>query len=204
MTYTVLAAEPASDRIDAAIRAGEEPGACLDRLLEADPLAAHRQTLAIDARGRGAVRSGAALHPATAVAQDRQAVFAGNMLLDERVIGAMQAAWVQSRDACLAERLLAALAAGERAGGDRRGRQAAAIRIQGRECYPEVDLRTDDADGSPVDVLRRLHDRHRQPDVQSMRAALPTRTREADGPSYPELPDLEAVLRPSWHDKNNL
>ena len=44
----------------------------------------------------------------------------------------------------LAERLLAALAAGEAAGGDKRGKQAAALRIQGDEDHLELDLRVDD------------------------------------------------------------
>lgn len=242
MTYSVLAAEPATGRIGAAIasrflavgayclyldagagvvtqgvanpllgvhgcaaiRAGEDPQACLDRLLAGDPLAPHRQTLAIDGGGRGAVRTGPAVHPAAATIADGHAVFAGNLLTDARVIEAMQKAWAADDGGGLAERLLAALAAGERAGGDRRGRQAAAIRIQGCERYAELDLRIDDCERSPVDALRDLHSRHLGSDVQAMRASLPVGTRASDGPYYPTLPDLQEILRPSWHDKNNL
>src|ERR671938_630444 len=56
----------------------------------------------------------------------------------------------------LAERLLAALAAGEDAGGDKRGKQAAALRIQGDEDWPQLDLRVDDHE-EPVRELKRLY-----------------------------------------------
>jgi uncharacterized Ntn-hydrolase superfamily protein len=55
-----------------------------------------------------------------------------------------------------AERLLAAMEAGEAAGGDRRGRQSAAIRVASRDPYPDLDLRVDDHP-DPLAELRRLH-----------------------------------------------
>ena len=56
----------------------------------------------------------------------------------------------------LAERLIEALAAGEAAGGDKRGKQSAALRIHGDEDYPELDIRVDDH-AEPVTELRRLY-----------------------------------------------
>ena len=58
----------------------------------------------------------------------------------------------------LAERLLTALAAGEAAGGDKRGKQAAALRIQGDEDYAELDIRVDDH-AEPVQELQRLYEK---------------------------------------------
>jgi uncharacterized Ntn-hydrolase superfamily protein len=57
----------------------------------------------------------------------------------------------------LAERLLAALAAGEAAGGDKRGKQAAALLIHTTEIYAFLDLRVDD-NPEPIAELKRLYD----------------------------------------------
>jgi uncharacterized Ntn-hydrolase superfamily protein len=57
-----------------------------------------------------------------------------------------------------AERLLAAMDAGEAAGGDKRGRQAAALIVCTTEAYPVLDLRVDDHD-TPLIELRRLYDK---------------------------------------------
>jgi uncharacterized Ntn-hydrolase superfamily protein len=56
----------------------------------------------------------------------------------------------------LAERLLAALTAGEAAGGDKRGKQGAALRIQADEDYAQLDIRVDDHE-EPVQELERLY-----------------------------------------------
>ena len=65
-------------------------------------------------------------------------------------------AFQATRGQPLAERLLAALAAGEAAGGDKRGKQAAALRIQADEDYPQLDIRVDDH-AEPVQELQRLY-----------------------------------------------
>ena len=56
----------------------------------------------------------------------------------------------------LADRLLTAMEAGEAAGGDRRGKQAAALKICSRDPYPDLDLRADDHP-DPLAELRRLY-----------------------------------------------
>jgi uncharacterized Ntn-hydrolase superfamily protein len=76
---------------------------------------------------------------------------AGNMLAGPQVVEA-----TATRGQDLAERLLAALAAGEAAGGDKRGKQAAALRIQADEDWPQLDLRVDDHQ-EPVRELQRLY-----------------------------------------------
>jgi len=55
-----------------------------------------------------------------------------------------------------AERLITALQAGEAAGGDKRGKQAAALRIHATEDYPFLDLRVDDHE-DPITELKRLY-----------------------------------------------
>jgi len=81
---------------------------------------------------------------------------AGNMLAGPRVIAATAEAFERSRGLGLAERLLAAMDAGEAAGGDKRGKQSAALRIHADEDYLALDLRVDDHE-DPLTELRRLH-----------------------------------------------
>lgn len=81
---------------------------------------------------------------------------AGNMLAGPRVIAATAQAYRDSAGLPLAERLLAAMAEGEAAGGDKRGRQAAALRIHADEDHPQLDLRVDDHE-APLPELARLY-----------------------------------------------
>ena len=79
----------------------------------------------------------------------------GNMLVGEDTAAAMEAAFVAGEDMPLGERLLLALEAGQAAGGDRRGRQSAAVIVRGPEAFPLVDLRVDEH-SDPVAELRRI------------------------------------------------
>jgi uncharacterized Ntn-hydrolase superfamily protein len=81
---------------------------------------------------------------------------AGNMLAGPRVIEATADAFANSTGRDLAERLLDAMDAGEAAGGDKRGKQSAALRIHADEDYLALDLRVDDH-ADPLPELRRLH-----------------------------------------------
>ncbi len=81
---------------------------------------------------------------------------AGNMLAGAQVIEATAEAFRNAEGQPLAERLLAAMAAGDAAGGDKRGKQAAALRIHGDEDYPQLDIRVDDH-AEPIGELRRLY-----------------------------------------------
>jgi uncharacterized Ntn-hydrolase superfamily protein len=116
-----------------------------------------RQLHVIGAVGPAAAHTGAAcidwcghqLHDGFSVA--------GNMLAGASVLQASAEAYAASAGRPLAERLLAALAAGEAAGGDKRGKQAAALRIQGDEDRPDLDLRVDDH-AEPVAELVRLYE----------------------------------------------
>jgi uncharacterized Ntn-hydrolase superfamily protein len=69
----------------------------------------------------------------------------------ERTLDAFQRA-----SGTLPERLITALEAGEGAGGDKRGKQSAALKVCTRDCYPDLDIRTDDH-LDPLRELRRLY-----------------------------------------------
>jgi uncharacterized Ntn-hydrolase superfamily protein len=98
---------------------------------------------------------------------------AGNMLAGPAVIEATAQAYRDAHGKPLAERLLAAMAAGEAAGGDKRGKQAAALRIHGDEDYPSLDIRVDDHE-EPIVELHRLYDKSLER-YQPFMACLPGR-----------------------------
>src|SRR5207248_4174776 len=116
--------------------------------------------------GDGAPYAGSGCHDgAGGLAGDGYAI-QGNILAGKQVVVAMVEAWAASDPAApLGRRLLAALAAGDRAGGDRRGRQSAALLVvargQGYGGTSDVvaDLRVDDH-ADPVPELSRLIDLH--------------------------------------------
>jgi uncharacterized Ntn-hydrolase superfamily protein len=81
---------------------------------------------------------------------------AGNMLAGPAVIEATLETYQQRMDLSFADRLLSALNAGQAEGGDKRGKQSAALKIWRDEPYPILDLRVDDHP-EPLDELRRLY-----------------------------------------------
>ncbi|MEQ9643068.1 MAG: DUF1028 domain-containing protein [Alphaproteobacteria bacterium] len=133
----------------------------------------HRQLHVIDAQGRSAVFTGAqCVAWAGAESHDGFSV-AGNMLSGPEVLPAMVAAYRGSNGEAQPLRLMAVLRAGEAAGGDKRGRQSAAMRIVTDQPYPWLDLRVDD-DVDPVARLQHLLDLFDSPEMARQRAFRPT------------------------------
>lgn len=81
---------------------------------------------------------------------------AGNMLVGAETLEAMRESFVSDESLPLAKRLLLALSAGEKAGGDKRGRQSAALKVYGAREFPVLDLRVDEHT-DPVGELRRIY-----------------------------------------------
>jgi uncharacterized Ntn-hydrolase superfamily protein len=133
----------------------------LQRLLEEDDGRDHRQAGIVDRDGTAASHTGSAcLGWAGGRVGDGYAV-QGNILTGPEVVEEMEAAWLAGDDEPFARRLLGVLAAGDRMGGDRRGRQSAALLVVrdgagygGRDDIA-VDLRVDDHT-DPVTELDRL------------------------------------------------
>lgn len=98
---------------------------------------------------------------------------AGNMLAGPRVIDETAAAYRANADRPFADRLIRALEAGQAAGGDKRGKQSAALIIHTTEDYPALDLRVDDH-AEPLVELRRLYSVSREI-FRPMLHFLPTR-----------------------------
>lgn len=99
---------------------------------------------------------------------------AGNMLVGEQVLIAMTDAYRAKEGMEFCERLLQALEAGEAAGGDKRGRQSAALYVVNQDVYPHLDLRVDHHD-NPIVELRYLFEESRKEYYQSFRQSMPTR-----------------------------
>jgi uncharacterized Ntn-hydrolase superfamily protein len=135
----------------------------VDRLVREDPRAQVRQLGVVDRSGGSATHTGAeCLDWAGGIAAPDVAI-QGNILSGPQVVEAMHAAWDGSAGGALPHRLLAALGAGDTAGGDRRGRQSAALYVvrdgagYGGMDDVAVDLRVDDHP-DPVPELARLLD----------------------------------------------
>ena len=135
---------------------GVAPEEAIARLLEGDAGRAQRQVHLLPAAGRGVAWTGPECVPWCGHRVHDGFSVAGNMLAGPEVLDETVAAFVANAQRPLAERLLEALAAGEAAGGDKRGKQSAALRIQAGEDYPSLDLRVDDH-AEPIAELRRLH-----------------------------------------------
>lgn len=115
-----------------------------------------RQVHMIDASGRSAAFTGDKCIDWAGHRIGDGVSVAGNMLAGPRVVEDTLEAYQDNPGLPLVERLLAAMDAGERAGGDKRGRQSAALMIVHGEAYPWLDIRTDDH-ADPLAELRRLY-----------------------------------------------
>lgn len=134
---------------------GLTPRAAIESALAADEGAGIRQIHAVDAKGRAAAWTGRNCVEWCGHLTGDDISVAGNMLAGAAVIGDTMQAFAQRTDLPFAERLLAGLDAGEAAGGDKRGRQSAALIITTTEDFPDVNIRVDDHP-APLTELSRL------------------------------------------------
>jgi uncharacterized Ntn-hydrolase superfamily protein len=134
---------------------GRASAEVVQALTSADAGREQRQVHVLPARGAPAAWTGSACIDWCGQHLGEDFSVAGNMLAGPQVVQATAAAFAATRGE-LAERLLAALAAGEAAGGDKRGKQAAALRIHADEDHPQLDIRVDDHE-EPVRELQRLY-----------------------------------------------
>jgi uncharacterized Ntn-hydrolase superfamily protein len=128
----------------------------LRRALADDPLPELRQLNVVDALGRSATYTGPGTDPWCGGRCGTDYAVAGNILVSEATVDAMERAFLTGRGHDLADRLVAVLEAGQEAGGDSRGRQSAAVIVANRTLLPYLDLRVDDH-SDPVSELRRLY-----------------------------------------------
>jgi uncharacterized Ntn-hydrolase superfamily protein len=147
------------------MRAGKTATQTLEGLLASDPGKDVRQVAMIDTKGNVAAHTGAKCIQGAGHIVGKNYSVQANLMLNDKIWGAMSKAFENAKGA-LAERMLAALDAGQNAGGDIRGRQSAAILIvkgtsTGRPWADRVmELRVEDHP-EPLKELRRLVNLHR-------------------------------------------
>ncbi len=147
------------------LASGRSAQQTLDELLAADDLREERQAGIVDGQGGSATWSGSGCLSWAGGVTDTGLAIQGNVLVGPEVVDQMYAAWRSWADLALPERLMATLAAGDAAGGDRRGRQSAALLVVSTSgSYTPgddlaYDLRVDDHP-DPVTELGRLLELH--------------------------------------------
>ncbi len=168
-------------------------------VLAADPGREWRQLAAIAPAGEAFGYTGARTDPWAGhrVAQDCAA--AGNLLAGPETVEAMVAAFEQGQGERLPERLLAALAAGQRAGGDRRGKMSAAVLVRDRQEPPFVDLRVDEHP-DPVGELQRVYSL--MSDEELERARMVARSREPR--PVAEIETRQAAVRAALAERGDV
>lgn len=167
------------------LEGGMDATAVRDRLAAEDEGHAIRQFTVVDRDGGSAAYSGVDCIPWFGHLTGSGYAVAGNMLTGENVITEMANAYEASSGQPFAERLVLALEAGQAAGGDKRGRQSAALKVMETEDYPLIDIRVDDHP-DPVVELRRIWGLYNQGFNEIMRM-MPTRAHPAG------TFDLEAI-----------
>lgn len=150
---------------------GLTPGQVGAALVAGDENAAQRQFGLVDAQGRAYTYTGSGCMAWAGGRTGMNFAIQGNILTGPEVVAALAEEFEGSagrdlRQADLAQRLVAALAAAQAAGGDRRGQESAALLVvRARAGYSGfndryIDLRVDDHP-KPIEELKRLLDLHR-------------------------------------------
>ncbi len=140
-----------------AMAGGQGAEAALAGALASDGATQFRQLGAIGASGPGVAWTGVECTGWCGQATGGDYAAQGNMLTGPSVVEAMERAFLGSGGEPLEERLMRALEAAQAAGGDKRGRQSAALAVIGSEDYRRVDLRVDEH-AAPIAELRRVFD----------------------------------------------
>jgi uncharacterized Ntn-hydrolase superfamily protein len=172
--------------LDAMAR-GISPAAAIEGALAGDDGKHLRQVHAVERHGRSAAWTGDNCVMWCGSASAPHISVAGNMLVGEGVVASTLASMQSGAALDLPERMMVAMEAGQDAGGDRRGRQSAAMVVVTTEDFPDLNLRVDDHT-DPLEELRRLLGvwrRERAP-------GLATQPRKADPAGITDLDAIEA------------
>jgi uncharacterized Ntn-hydrolase superfamily protein len=156
---------------------GRDPDDILKTLIKGDDGRESRQLHIMDAKGRISAHTGRDCVDWCGHIKGDGFSIAGNMLAGAAVLDDTAKAYVANAGLPFPRRLIAAMHAGEAAGGDKRGKQSAALLIHGEEEWSELNLRVDDH-ADPLHELERLEEVSRERWVH-FRAVLPTRKNPA-------------------------
>jgi uncharacterized Ntn-hydrolase superfamily protein len=159
------------------LRDGRMPREIVETLTAADGGRESRQLHIMDASGRIAAHTGSDCVDWCGHIEGNRFSIAGNMLAGARVLDDTAKAYIANETLPFARRLIAAMRSGEAAGGDKRGKQSAALLIYGDEEWSNLDLRVDDH-LDPLAELERLERVSRERWVH-FRQFLPSRKNPA-------------------------
>jgi uncharacterized Ntn-hydrolase superfamily protein len=159
------------------LREGRAPRDVIETIIANDTGHANRQVHIMDASGQIAAYTGTACVDWCGHIEGEGFSIAGNMLAGARVLDDTAKAYIVDAQLPFARRLIAAMRAGEAAGGDKRGKQSAALLIYGEEEWSDLDLRVDDH-ADPLAELARLEAVSRERWVH-FRKYLPSRKNPA-------------------------
>jgi uncharacterized Ntn-hydrolase superfamily protein len=159
------------------LREGKSPHDIVKTLISADDGRESRQLHIMDASGQIAAHTGGECVEWCGHLKGNGFSIAGNMLAGAAVLDDTAKVYQANGALPFARRLIVAMRAGEKAGGDKRGKQSAALLIHGSEEWSDLDLRVDDHT-DPLAELERLEQVSRERWVH-FRKFLPTRENPA-------------------------
>jgi uncharacterized Ntn-hydrolase superfamily protein len=159
------------------LREGRDVSDIVETLIAADAGRESRQLHIMDAGGRIASHTGRECVDWCGHIRGNGFSIAGNMLAGVRVLDDTAEAYIANENLPFPQRLIMAMQSGEAAGGDKRGKQSAALLIHGEEEWSDLDLRVDDHT-DPLAELERLEQVSRERWVH-FRKYLPTRKNPA-------------------------
>lgn len=146
----------------ALLKEGKSPQETLDILLSDDTGKDFRQVAILDKSGRVATHTGKSCIDVAGHTNGENFSVQANMMLNDKVVPAMEKAWKENNALPLAERMIEVLKAAQQVGGDIRGKQSAALLVVGPAASAEpwndklIDLRVDDGDEPILEITRLL------------------------------------------------
>jgi uncharacterized Ntn-hydrolase superfamily protein len=145
------------------LKQGKSPQEALDSLLNDDSGKDFRQVAILDKLGRVATHTGKKCIESAGHANGENFSVQANMMLNDKVVPAMERAWKENSTLPLAERMVKVLEAAQQAGGDIRGKQSAALLVVASQATVSswedrlVDLRVDDSENPIIEIVRLLN-----------------------------------------------
>jgi uncharacterized Ntn-hydrolase superfamily protein len=140
----------------------QSPSEVLRSLAAEDRYFEYRQVGIVDAHGRAAAHTGSKVTAWSGHVVGEGFIAFGNCLVGKQVVEAMADAFLADPCTVFSERLLRAIEAGQKSGGQRlpMNERSAALRVHENECYPMIDLRVD-FHSSAVIELRRCYEAYK-------------------------------------------
>lgn len=146
---------------------------CLNTLLVEDKNPELRQWIILDHTGNSTDWTGQACLPWCGSMSEKNLAIAGNMLVGKQVIDAIYQSYQKNSSLELADRLLLAMQAGAKSGGDYRGIRSAALKVWSNRQYADIDIRCDWSE-SPLVELATILQQVRAEDYANFFAQIPT------------------------------